>query len=571
MGNVRRVARSVELHFLSPPPTAESEENGMSCAESAQEVRRSTTSGSCTPTGLSMRSDEGVRPSIWDLTDPVTPLALLPTGEIVVDVCVIGAGIAGLTTAYELARAGRRVLVLDDGPLGGGETARTTAHLATSFDDEYHEVEKMHGAEVARLLAASFKAGVDAIERIVSEEQIECGFVRLDGWWVPSTDDTEARFVAECDAARRAGFADVELVNDHPLSRVFPGSALRFPRQAQFHVLRYMSGLAEAFRKRGGRIASAHVERVDDAPDEAGRCTVHLDDGRTLQASQVVVATNSPIVDRVAMHTKQAPYRSYVIAARVASGAVPAGLFWDTEDPYHYVRLLDGPLAAPGHSDVLIVGGEDHKTGQSDDENAAFDRLEAWTRSRFAIESIEARWSGQVLEPVDYIAYIGRNPGSRKLWIVTGDSGNGMTHGTIAGLLLPTLMEGKAHAWEAMFSPSRITVSLDSVVDYVKENLNVAAQFADLVTGGEAGDASEIPAGEGRIVRRGVHKLAVFRPFEGAVVVRSAVCPHLGCIVDWNAAEKSWDCPCHGSRFATDGAVLNGPSTMPLSAATLGE
>lgn len=517
----------------------------------------------------SMRSNEGVRPSIWDLTAPVPALPVLTRVEDI-DVCIIGAGIAGLTTAYELVRTGRRVLVLDDGPLAGGETARTTAHLSTAFDDEYHEVEKMHGAEVARLLGESFRAGVDAIERIVLEEQIECGFVRLDGWWVPSTENADGRLAAEFEAARRAGFTDVELVEAHPLANIFQGRALRFPRQAQFHVLRYMAGLAEAVRRRGGSIVTgAHVETVDDAPDDAGSCTVHLDDGRTLRAAQVVVATNSPIIDRVAMHTKQTPYRTYVIAARVPAGAVPPVLFWDTDKKYHYVRLLDGPQAAPGESDVLIVGGEDHKTGQSDNENAAFDRLETWTRARFPIEGIEARWSGQVLEPVDYLAFIGRNPGSRKLWIVTGDSGNGMTHGTIAALLLPALLDGQQHPWEAMYAPSRVTVTIPTVVEYLKETLNVAAQYADLVSGGEVENVSEVPAGEGRIIRRGVHKLAVFRPQEGAVLVRSAVCPHLGCIVDWNAAEKSWDCPCHGSRFATDGSVINGPSPMPLAEASL--
>ena len=516
-----------------------------------------------------MHSDEGIRTSIWDLTAPVPELPSATLGD-TVEVCVVGAGIAGLTTAYELVRAGREVLVLDDGPVGGGETGRTTAHVCTSFDDGYQAVEQMHGAEVARLLAESFRAGVDAIERIVRDEQIECGFTRLDGWWVPSTDDADARLQAECDAARRVGFSDVELVDAHPLAAAFSGRAMRFPQQAQFHVLRYMAGLAKAFQRRGGRIVTrAHVETVDDAPSDAELCTVHLDDGRTVTAHHVVVATNSPIIDRVVMHTKQAPYRSYVIAARVDAARVPPGLFWDTDEPYHYVRLLDGPLAEPGASDLLIVGGEDHKTGQSDDENAAFLRLEEWTRERFPIHGVEARWSGQVMEPVDYIAYIGRNPGSRKLWIVTGDSGNGMTHGTIAGLLLPTLINGQAHPWEAMYAPSRVTLSLESAATFAKDSLNVAAQFAEFVTGGDVKDAGDVPAGEGRIIRQGVHKLAVFRPNEGPLIVRSAVCPHLGCIVHWNTAEKTWDCPCHGSRFATDGAVINGPSPMPLPEATL--
>ena len=254
-----------------------------------------------------MHSNEGIRPSIWDVTAPVSELPSVTLGN-TVEVCVIGAGIAGLTTAYELVRAGREVLVLDDGPLAGGETGRTTAHLCTSFDDEYQAVERMHGAEVARLLAESFRAGVDAIERIVRDEQIECGFTRLDGWWVPSTDDADARFQAEFDASRRVGFTDVELVDAHPLAATFPGRAMRFPQQAQFHILRYMTGLAEAFQKRGGRIEThAHVETVDDAAGEGELCTVHLDDGRTISAQHVVVATNSPIIDRVVMHTKQVP------------------------------------------------------------------------------------------------------------------------------------------------------------------------------------------------------------------------------------------------------------------------
>jgi len=515
-----------------------------------------------------MPSDEGIRPSIWDLTSPVPDMPPAPLPSKVV-ICVIGAGIAGLTTAYELLRAGKDVLVLDDGPIGGGETGRTTAHLATSFDDEYHEVEKVLGEASSRLLGEAFRAGVDAIERIVRDEQIDCDFARLDGWWVPSSDDAPERLQHECDAARRAGFAGVELVDDHPMSAHFPGAALRFPQQGQFHILRYMTGLAEAIRKRGGQIiTNAHVETVDDAKDDADQCVVHLADGRAVRAAHVVVATNTPIIDRVTMHTKQAPYRTYVIAARVPRGGVPVGLFWDTDEPYHYVRLLEGPVA-DGDTDVVIVGGEDHKTGQSDDESSAFDRLEAWTRDRFPVQGIEAQWSGQVMEPVDYVAYIGRNPGSRRLWIVTGDSGNGMTHGTIAGLLLPTLIDGQRHAWEELFSPSRITVSAATAIEFAKENLNVAAQFADLLTGGDVSDVNQIPLGEGRIIRQGVKKLAVFRAEGGSLTVKSAICPHLGCVVNWNDAEKTWDCPCHGSRFTTDGAVLNGPSAMPLGEATL--
>jgi glycine/D-amino acid oxidase-like deaminating enzyme/nitrite reductase/ring-hydroxylating ferredoxin subunit len=517
-----------------------------------------------------MRTDEGARPSVWDATAELPTVPTLDADQDV-DVCVIGAGISGLTTAYFLARAGRRVVVLDDGPAGGGETGRTTAHVATSVDDHYYDVERLHGARGARLTAESFVAGVDAVERIVRDEGIACDFRRLDGWWFPAVRDgaeERAQLERERDAAARAGIAGVELVDDWPLAALLGGPGLRFPRQAQFHIHKYVAGLARAVERHGGRLfTGAHVSEIADASGD-GPCVVTTDAGRTVRARDVVVATNVPINDRFAMQTKQAPYRTYVIGARVRRGAVPPGLYWDTADPYHYVRLLDADGA--GDDDVLLVGGEDHKTGQGgDDEAARFDALERWTRQRFDVLAVEHRWSGQVIEPVDYLAYIGRNPGDRHVWLVTGDSGNGMTHGTIAGLLLPALIAGEEHPWADLYDPSRIT--LRAAGEWLKENLNVAAQYVDLATGGDAGDPADVPAGEGRVIRRGAKMLAVYRSPEGEVTVRSAICPHLWCVVDWNSAERSWDCPCHGSRFAPDGAVINGPSRAPLPEATLDE
>jgi glycine/D-amino acid oxidase-like deaminating enzyme len=285
-------------------------------------------------------------------------------------VCVIGAGIAGLTTAYHLARAGRAVVVLDDGPVGGGETGRTTAHIATAVDDYYHEIARVHGDEAARRVGESFRA---AVERIVADEGIDCDFLRLDGWWVPASADDRALLERERDAARTAGEA-VELTDAWPLQASFGGPALRFPAQGQFHALRYLAGLARAVEKHGGRIFSgAHVTEVLDAKGDAPGA-VRTAGGHTVTARDVVVATNTPVNDRVTMHTKQAAYRTYVVGLRVRRGAVPTGLYWDTLEPYHYVRLFE-PLGT-GESDVLIVGGEDHKTGQAEGpEEVRFARL----------------------------------------------------------------------------------------------------------------------------------------------------------------------------------------------------
>jgi Rieske Fe-S protein len=263
--------------------------------------------------------------------------------------------------------------------------------------------------------------------------------------------------------------------------------------------------------------------------------------------------------DIVTIHTKQAAYRTFVVGLPVSRGSVPRALYWDTPDPYHYVRLVPGT-----EGDVLIVGGEDHKTGQEDDAEERFARLIAWTRERFPTTGDAVySWSGQIMEPIDGMAFIGRNPGdARNVYIATGDSGNGMTHGTIAGILLTDLILGRDNPWATLYDPSRITLRAAS--EFAKENLNVAVQYADLVTGGEIDSTDQLASDTGAVLRRGLNKIAAYRDPNGQLHELSAVCPHLGCIVQWNSTEKTWDCPCHGSRFEAQGNVINGPAITGL-------
>jgi Rieske Fe-S protein len=273
----------------------------------------------------------------------------------------------------------------------------------------------------------------------------------------------------------------------------------------------------------------------------------------------VVVATNSPINNWVTIHTKQEPYRTYVIGALIPKQLLPPILLWDTSDPYHYVRTL----SLSDRHDVLIIGGEDHRTGQAHDTDARFDCLEEWARQRFPqIEHTEFRWSGQVMEPVDGLGFIGRNPGSDNVFIATGDSGHGMTHGTIAGILIRDLIDGSDNPWRKLYDPARKT--LKAAGEFARFNLNVAKQYLGYMTAGESRTPESIPHGTGAVIRRGVEKVAVYCDENGVKHEFSAVCPHLGCIVDWNETEKTWDCPCHGSRFSCDGKVINGPANTDL-------
>ena len=491
--------------------------------------------------------------SIWAATAALPQFTPLEE-NIHVDVCIVGAGISGLTTAYLLARAGKRVAVLDDGPVAGGMTQMTTAHLSNEIDDRYFELEKLHGRQGARLAADSHSAAIDRIETIVKQERIECDFTRLDGYLFLAEGDTRRTLEQELAAAHRAGLRGVEMRERAPFASFDSGPCLRFPNQGQFHPLKYLAGLTQAILHEGSRIfTGSHADEIEGGIPGLVHVGKHV-----VTAESIVVATNVPFNDRVAIHTKQAPYMTYVIGARVPRGAVPRVLSWDTGDPYHYVRT---------HDDLLIVGGEDHKSGQASDSPARYARLEAWARARFPMMGeVEFVWGGQVMETQDYLAFIGRNPMDHEnIYVVTGDSGMGMTHGTIAGMLLSDLILGRSNPWEALYDPSRVT--LRAAAGFARENINVALQYTDWLTGGDVESVDEVPAGGGAILRRGLEKIAVYRDEQGQAHECLAKCPHLGCVVHWNPAETTWDCPCHGSRFDPYGKVINGPANRDLAPA----
>ena len=296
----------------------------------------------------------------------------------------------------------------------------------------------------------------------------------------------------------------------------------------------------------------------DVAEQEDGTVLVRTEAGASAHVGACVVATNSPF-NEVEVHYKQAPYRTYAIAGRVPRGSVEDALFWDTLDPYHYVRLQPGDDG----SDWLISGGEDHKTGEADDMEARFARLESWTRAHFpGFGAVEHRWSGQVLEPVDHVALIGRSTTGRNIYMATGDSGQGLTNGVAAGLLIGALIVGRELPYGPAHDPQRAVRG--AVKEFVVENLDGGRESSRRkLTPGEVGSVDEIKPGEGAILRQGLSKLAAYRDEPGPPQ-RSAACTHAGCIVSWNPFEKCWDCPCHGSHFAPDGTAINAPAVEPL-------
>jgi len=507
----------------------------------------------------------GIRKSYW--IDSVEPIQFEPLKEnLTTETVIVGGGIAGLTTAYLLTKKGHKIVLLEDGFIGSGETGRTTAHISNALDDRYFDLEKIFGEEKTKLAAESHTAAIEFIEKITKDENIECDFIKLNGYLFLHPSDSADSIQKEFEATKRAEL-ETEILNVIPGIQNTEPPYLRFGSQAQFHPMKYLRGLCKEIIEDGGKIfTSSHVKDFD-------KNKVVLSNEFEVTAQHLVFTTNTPINDKVKMHTKQAPYRTYVIGAKVKKNQLPYALWWDTGDynskwptyPYHYVRLQK----YNDEYDILIVGGEDHKTGQPMEEdipeNQRFQNLIDWTKEKFPmIEDIIYQWSGQVMEPADALAFIGRNPGDENIYIATGDSGNGITHGTIAGIIISSLIMNMENRWFELYDPSRKIKSMTDTKDFLKEQINVAKKYAEYLTLGDLDSIKDLQNGQGAILRTGLTKAAVYKDEQGNLHAHTAICPHMKCILEWNEAEKSFDCPCHGSRFTALGKVINGPANVDL-------
>jgi glycine/D-amino acid oxidase-like deaminating enzyme/nitrite reductase/ring-hydroxylating ferredoxin subunit len=475
------------------------------------------------------------------------------------EVAVVGGGIAGVTAALMLARAGKRVALIEARRLGSGETGHTTAHLTEVLDLRYHALESKFGREGAALAAASSRAAIDRIEAFADELAIECSFVRVPGYLFARDEQQRQELVKELDSLERVA-THAAWTDALPL-RIEIAGAIRVERQARMHPLQYLNGLVAAFVHAGGQVFEG--TRLLDV-DDGSPCRVTTTGG-VITAKDVLVLTNSPVSSKIAFHTKVAAYQTYALALRLRT-AFPDALFWDLDDPYHYVRKQESAAGS-----FVIVGGEDHKTGQRQESAASYRALGEWAATHFGPLEIAARWSGQVIEPADGLPFIGKNADDEHVFTATGFSGNGITFGTLSAQMLTDAVLGQKNAFAELYDANR-KKPLAQAREVFVENLNVVSRIVkDRFAPSPLESADEIPRGEGRLVRAHGKVLAVYRDDAGETHVRSGVCTHLGCIVRWNDAERSWDCPCHGSRFDVDGTVLCGPATAPLDFAVLGK
>lgn len=493
--------------------------------------------------------------SLWSTTATLPSFPFLAE-NIEVDVAIVGGGITGLTAAMLLAESGKKVVVLEARTIGSGVSNRSTVHMTEMVDSWYSQIESSFGKEGARLVASSSRAAIDRVTAFVQSLGIDCGHARKPGYLFTERDEDVAELASEHDAARRAGLT-VELLDRAPLPFATK-KALFFPDQLQVHIARYLAGLAQAASDRGARIHEwSRVLTVEDGEP----CLLHLESGALVRARQVFCATHAPL-NRVFLQTKIAAYRSYVVT--YPNVEVPDGLYWDTDEPYHYLS----PYSIDGTT-YLLVGGEDHKTGTKKKTTEHLDALHAWTKQRLDVHEPSHRWSAQVEEPVDGLPFIGRNSMSEHVFVATGFSGNGTTFGTIAAMIVADIVLGRSNPWSSLYAATRVK-PIASATAYAAENIDFPMHLvSDRIVPAEARSLADIGAGEGKTVRVAGERLAVYRDPTGSLHALSSVCTHLGCIVKFNDAEKTWDCPCHGSRFSIDGDIVDGPATRPLARRSL--
>jgi glycine/D-amino acid oxidase-like deaminating enzyme/nitrite reductase/ring-hydroxylating ferredoxin subunit len=472
--------------------------------------------------------------------------------EIEADVAIIGGGITGITTAHLLSKTGKKVVVLEAYKTGEGTTSDSTGNLYSMVDNRLHHIQSALDDNTARVVAESRTSAVNLIEYLTNQYKVACNFKRMPWYLYSETGDKDETIEKERKIAEKLG---MKVMSTQELPLPFQiKSAIKIDNQAQFNPSAYVKGLAERINRQDCRIyENSGVTNIQ----KNSVFVLSTPQGR-VKATKVILATHTP-KGVLAVQTVLGPYREYAIAAKLKSGIYPEGIFWSTDSKHHHsIRSFKTQSES-----YLLVIGEHHKVGQAEDHEYFFRQLENDVRKLFDIDSIEYRWSAQHYKPADGIPYIGESS-TKGMYIATGFSTDGLVYGTVAAMILSDTISGKGNPWAETYDSKRFT-PVASAKKFVKENMNVLGEYLKAFTAKRDSDIlSYIKPGEGKVIENKSEKWAVYREENGHIHIVSAVCTHMKCIVNWNNAEKTWDCPCHGNRFKYTGEVIEGPSFLPL-------
>ncbi len=504
---------------------------------------------------------DGATVSLWqeNLPDYETKENNLP--QLLFDVAIAGGGITGITTAWLLQKSGKKCLLMEGKTIGFGTTSGTTAHINTLLDTSYSQIAKDFGTDAATLVAQAAKEACTLIKENVAAYTIDCGYEEKSGFLFSQNEEQDKELDEIIKATKEAGIEAAES-NQIPVPIPFT-KAMRVEGQAGFHPTEYIVALAKEFEALGGTIVTnCRVQKWEDKEVVTIETTLG-----NMQAKQFVEATHIALGVNL-LHLRCAPYRSYAIAVELEDENYPDALAYDMYDPYRYYRTQN----IKGKN-YLIAGGEDHKTAHEDNTEIPFLRLEAYVKQHFKVKNIAYKWSSQYFEPADGLPYIGHLPGhaNGNVYVATGFSGNGITYSHVAAILLHSMLTGAQSPYEKLFSPGRIK-PVAGFTDFVKENVDVAKEFIKgFFTKEKIETLSSLAHGEGKVVNYEGEKIALYKDEAGGLHAVNPTCPHLKCSVNWNVAEKSWDCPCHGARYDYDGKLITGPAAHDLKKIDLEE
>ena len=470
------------------------------------------------------------------------------------DVVIVGGGITGISTALRLQREGKKCVVLEAQNIGFGTTGGTTAHLNTLLDTPYYKIQNNFGKPNAQLVYELTHKALSLIEKNIIGYEIDCGFERKEAYLFAHDEKQSKELDKIVESSREVGL-QMEFSNSIPVPLPFE-KATKAPDQGQMHITKYLYGIAEAFERMGGRIVQNC--RVTDCLEEEGETVVLTSKGK-IKAGHVVYATHTPPGVNV-LHFEVAPYRSYVLAVTLADNNYPDALVYDLDEPYHYYRTqeVDGKK-------YLVFGGEDHKTGHEKNTEYCFTKLESYLRTYYNVDEIAFKWSSQYFEPADGLPYIGHLPGNPKnVWVATGFGGNGIIYGSATAFILTDLICKGSSPYEELFSPSRFK-PVAGFANMMKEGADVIKEFAGKKLAAEKIEgAAELAHDEAKLVKYEGHVVGLYKNEKGKLFAVNPACPHISCSVGWNSAEKSWDCPCHGSRFSFTGELMTAPARKDL-------
>ena len=496
---------------------------------------------------------DGFKTSLWQNEMPDYISKTKTQNKNKFDVMIVGGGVTGISTALQLQKSGLQCVVAEAHNLCFGTTGGTTAHLNTFFDNNYDKIEKNFGAEAAHLIAKATNKALDLYHANVEEYNIDCGYEQKDGYLYSQDEKQTEELNKIYEASRKAG-VDVAYTDRIPVPVEFD-KAIVYHEQANIHPSRYVYALAKAFEENGGVILQDCMVK-DFNGDKV--LEVETSQGK-IETRTLIWATHIPPGVNL-LHFRCAPYRSYAMAVSLNNDAYPDGLAYDMYDPYHYYRtqIIDGKK-------YLIVGGEDHKTAHEENTEKCFNRLEAHVCKYFDVKEVNFKWSSQYFEPADGLAYIGHLPGNpANVLVATGFGGNGMTYSHIAAITLTDLITKNESEYAKLFDPDRLK-PIAGFANFVKENVDVVKEFiGKRLSVEKLNDLADLAPGEAKVIKYEGKSLALYKDEGGGLHAVSPVCPHAKCSVGWNSAEKSWDCPCHGSRFNADGEALTGPTTTDL-------